>query len=160
MKRTMLFIVLMLGFSLSAFAQEEHSEDEFAIGLGFEWNMNSRKNFAMGAVLGYDYNIPAAVPFAMGVTVTASNSFFGAAAIEPAAMFRWYFLEKGHTGLFAQVDLGAFLFFDQGDFTPYFLGGLCGGFRLPLGSRFYVEPYGRIGYPFAFGIGAMAGIRF
>jgi len=157
MKRKILFTVLLLGFGLCVFAQEgEH----MAVGLGLEWNMNSRKNFAMGAVLGYDYNLPAAIPFAMGVTVTTSNTFFGAIAIEPAAMFRWYFLGKGHLGFFAQVDLGTFLFFDNGDFTPYFLGGLRGGCRLPFGSMFYVEPYGRIGYPFAFGIGALAGIRF
>jgi len=157
MKRKILLVIVILGFGLCAFAQEE---EKTAVGLGLEWNMNSIKNFAAGAVLGYDYNLPAAVPFAMGVTVTASTNFFGAIAIEPAAMFRWYFLEKGHSGFFAQVDLGTFLFFDDGDFTPYFLGGLRGGYRLPFGSKFYVEPYGRLGYPFAFGIGALAGIMF
>jgi len=41
-----------------------------------------------------------------------------------------------------------------------FLGGLRGGYRFTLASHFYVEPYGRIGYPFAFGIGALAGLMF
>jgi len=139
----------------------EQGEKKFAVGAGLEWDMNSRKNFAMGAALGFDYNLPVAkFPFATGVTLTASTNFSGFSVLEPAALFRWYFLGKGHTGFFTQADVGAFLVFENGDFIPMFLGGLRGGFRMPLGSMFYAEPYGRLGYPFAFGIGALAGIRF
>jgi hypothetical protein len=36
---------------------------------------------------------------------------------------------------------------------------LRGGYRMPVGSLWYIEPYGRGGYPFVFGIGVMAGVR-
>jgi len=40
------------------------------------------------------------------------------------------------------------------------MGGLRAGYRLPLGDMFFIEPFGRVGYPFMFGIGALAGVRF
>jgi len=160
MKRTVLFIVLIFGLRLCAFAQVDQNDKKFALGLGLEWNMNARANFAGGGVLGFDYNLPFAIPFAMGMTVTYSNNFSGFSAIEPAAMFRWYFLGNGHKGFFAQADVGTFLVFEDGNLIPLFLGGLRGGFRLPFSSMFYFEPYGRIGYPFAFGIGITIGIMF
>jgi len=154
MKRTLLLTIVILGFSLCAFTQEEK---KMALGLGPEFNMNSRENFAVGAALGFDYNI--ARSFAAGLTVTGSSNFSGIAVIEPAALFRWYFLGNGHTGFFAQADAGAYLVLEDGDITPLFLGGLRAGYRLPLGSSFYIEPYGRAGYPFAFGVGLLAGVR-
>jgi len=157
MKRKNLLVTMILGCCLCAFAQ---TGEKCAVSLGLEWNMNARENFSGGAVLGFDYKLPLAIPFAVGVTAIYSNNFNGVAAIEPAALFRWYFLGKGHTGFFVQADIGAYLIFEGDDFYPLFLGGLRGGFRLPLGSMFYVEPYGRIGYPFAFGIGITAGIIF
>jgi len=153
----MLFAIMILGMSICAFTQEE---TKMAIDLGPEFNMNSRYNFAGGAVLGFDYNLPVAVaPFAAGISFTTSTNFFGIIILEPAAMFRWYFLGSGHTGLFAQADVGVWLLFEDEETTPLFTGGLRAGYRLPFGSMFYVEPYGRLGYPFAFGIGALAGIR-
>jgi len=161
MKRKILFIIAILGFSLRAFAQEERGEKKFAVGLGLEWNMNARENFAGGAVLGFDYNLPiAAVPFAVGLTVSYSNNFVNFSVIETSAMFRWYFIGNRHTGFFAQADVGAFLTFEDEQFIPLFMGGLRAGYRFLLGSIFYVEPFGRVGYPFMFGIGATAGLIF
>ena len=127
-----------------------------AFGFGPEFNMNSRKNFAGGLVIGFDYMV--SHNYAAGLLFTASHNFNGFTSIEPAALFRWYFLKSGGTLFFAQAEAGAFIFFEDGETTPLFLGGLRGGFRKPMGS-FYVEPYGRIGYPFTFGIGILAGIR-
>jgi hypothetical protein len=45
------------------------------------------------------------------------------------------------------------------DVTPLFDGGLRVGFRIPVGERYYIEPYGRGGYPFVFGIGVMVGVK-
>ena len=128
------------------------------VGLWPEWNMNSRKGFAAGAGLGFDYNLSRF--FAAGLSVTASHNFTAFTAIEPAAMFRWYFSGKNHTGFFAQADAGAYLYMENGQIIPVFMGGLHTGFRLPLGRSFYIEPYGRGGYPFAFGVGVAAGMRF
>jgi hypothetical protein len=151
--KSFLFTILFLIFTTVSFAQEKKA----AIGIGPEWNMNSRENFAGGAIISFDYNLPHS--FALGLSVTASSNFSGITVIEPAALFRWYFL-GGYGGFFVQADAGAYLVLEDGELTPMFLGGLRGGFRLPLGSSFYLEPYGRIGYPFAFGIGAIAGVKF
>jgi len=198
MKRTILFTIVILGFSLCAFAQaelaqpesaqddatffqrvgkffldldakadqvdraqNEQGEKRFAAGAGLEWNMNSRKNFGLGFPVSFDYMLPVAVaPLSVGATFTTSVNFTGDTVLEPAAMFRWYFLGSGHTGFFAQADVGAYIIFEDNEIYSLFLGGLRGGYRMPLGSRFYVEPSVRVGYPFAFGVGATAGLRF
>ena len=159
MKRISIFC-LLLCISSSLFAQgsDDTTAPKMAAGFGLEWNMNSRDNFAAGAVIGFDYNLPNS--FAVGLTVSGSTNFSGIAVIEPAALFRWYFLDDRHSGFFAQIDAGTYLVLEDSEVSVLFLGGLRGGLRLPLGQRFFVEPYGRIGYPFFFGIGALAGMRF
>jgi len=154
MKKTILLAALVLALCVNLYAQEQ--EKKAALGIGIEWNMNSRENFAGGAALSFDYALPHSL--AVGLNAGASSNFTGITVIEPAALFRWYFL-GGYNGFFAQADCGAYLILEDGEFTAMFLGGLRGGFRIPLKS-FYIEPYGRIGYPFAFGIGALAGIKF
>ena len=158
MKRTFLFTALVLAVALCpGFAQEP----KMAIGLGPEFNMDSRENFAGGAALAFNYNLPvAAAPLTVGVTITGSYNFDGIFVGEPTALFRWYFLGGGHTGFFVQADLGAFLILEDGDLTPMFDGGLRAGYRIALGEMFYLEPYARGGYPFVFGVGVLAGLRF
>jgi hypothetical protein len=104
-KKSIIIITLILINSLCAFAQDEQGEKKAAVNLGLEWNMNARENFAGGAVIGFDINLPYSL--AIGLTVTYSNNFSGISVIEPAALFRWYFLGNGHTGFFAQADAGA-----------------------------------------------------
>jgi hypothetical protein len=144
---------LIFALSANLYAQEKKA----SLGIGAEWNMNSRENFAGGAVLSFDYALPHSL--ALGINVTASSNFGGITVIEPAALFRWYFL-GGYGGFFLQADCGAYLIFEDEELTAMFLGGLRGGFRFPIKTNFYIEPYGRIGYPFAFGIGVSAGIKF
>jgi hypothetical protein len=144
---------LIFALSVNLYAQEKKA----SLGIGAEWNMNSRENFAGGAIISFDYALPHSL--ALGLNVTASSNFSGIAVIEPAALFRWYFL-GGYNGFFFQADGGAYLIFEDEELKTMFLGGLRGGFRLPLKSSFYLEPYGRIGYPFAFGIGVLTGIKF
>jgi len=142
-------------------AQNEHGEKRFAAGAGVELNLNARDTVAMGFPFSFDYNLPtAAAPFAVGANVIVSSGFAGATVLETAASFRWYFLGSKHVGFFTQADLGAYLIFEDEKTHPLFLGGLRGGYRLPFGSMFYVDPYVRLGYPFVFGFGALAGIRF
>ena len=155
MKRVLFVTIVFLVSGLCAFAQDGK---KMAVGLGLEWDMNARENFAAGAVLSFDYAIFRS--FAAGVSVTYSHNFSNNMAIEPAALFRWYFLEMGNIRFFAQADAGAFLFMEDGETSPMFQGGLRVGLRLPVGQRFYVEPFGRGGYPFAFGVGVAGGVRF
>ncbi len=148
--------------------EDETSSDESTVSakkmslrIGPEWNMNARENFAAGAVIGFDYGFLGM--FAAGLSLTASSNFNGITVLEPAAAFRWYFLPRNkgtYSGFFVQADIGAYLVFEDGGPSTLFDGGLRAGFRLPLGKMFYIEPYGRVGYPFVFGLGAAAGIRF
>ena len=158
MKHRYLFFIAILFFAGTVCATAQ--ENKAAIGLGLEWNMNSREDFGGGAVIGFDYNLPVSVPLALGAVVTTSYNFNNIVIVEPAALFRWYFLNSGRQGFFAQADLGAHILLEDGAAELRFLGGLRGGYRLPLAKVLYIEPYGRIGYPFAFAIGAMAGVQF
>jgi outer membrane protein OmpA-like peptidoglycan-associated protein len=142
-----------------------HDGGKWALGLGPEWNMDSYRFFAAGAAFALDFNLPHSM--AVGLTVDSSFKGTGFTALEPAALFRWYFLGKGHFGFFVQADVGAFLYFEgygrdeyQGQIKPFVLGGGRVGYRFPLGKMFYIEPYARGGYPFAYGVGVNAGIRF
>ena len=148
------FVLLFLLCGLAVFAQE----NKMSAGLGLEWNMNSRHNFAGGAVLAFDYAL--FDNFSLGATLTVSNNFFGITVIEPTGHARGYVWENCHGRLFLQVDLGAFIILEdpENSLLPEF--GLRAGFRKPLKSSFYIEPYGRLGYAFAFSIGLMAGISF
>jgi hemin uptake protein HemP len=159
------FIALFLLVASGIFAQDEEgiitdetNANKMAVAAGAEWNMNSRNNFAGGAALAFDHNLGAS--FALGINAAVSYNFAEIVVVEPAAFFRWYFLGSNHTGWFAQTDLGAYLVFEDDELTTLFLGGLRGGIRLPLGNTFFIEPYGRVGYPFMFGVGVLAGVRF
>jgi hypothetical protein len=153
----LLFLLLTL-LTLLTTAGISAQEAKAAIGIGPEWNMNSRDNFAAGTALSFDSRLPHS--FALGLNAGASTNFSGITVIEPAALLRRYFSTSGDSGLFIQAEAGASLIFEGGEITPLFAGGLRGGFRLPLKASFYIEPYGRIGYPFVFGIGMAVGIRF
>jgi len=168
-KKIILMLVIVLTMSFNVFAQEtdaaEVAEAEFeasevrifSVGLGPEWNMNSAENFAAGLGLSFDYQLPKT--FAAGITISASNNFNDTTTLEFGALFRIYLLGVGHNGFFTQFDAGASLILDDGDMTPVFMGGLRTGHRLNVGSAGYFEPYFRIGYPFAFGVGALGGMR-
>ena len=152
-------LVMFLFCNFFIFADETTGKTQkAAIGIGPEWNMNARDNFAAGAVLAFDYSFGSS--FAAGINVTASSNFSGITVLEPAALFCWYFPGSDHVGWFVQAEAGTYLVLEDGDVTPMFLGGIRAGLRLPLGSLFFIEPFGRFGYPFAFGVGCLAGVKF
>ena len=126
------------------------------LGPGVEWNMNADRKYAFGAALGVDYNVFNS--FAAGISLGVSNNFSALTAVEAAGTFRWYVFSENRTGVFAQADGGLFLYMEDVKVKPMALGGLRVGFRLPLGAMFYIEPYARGGYPFAFSIGMSAGM--
>ena len=154
-----LFIIMLLASSLSAFAQEKNeTANHMAVGFGLEWNMNARHYYAGGTSISFDYKLPN--HYAIGVIVTGSTNFFGFSVIEPTILLRGYIQKDEYQGLFLQIDVGPFIIFEKGKIIPMFEIGARGGYRFIFGSSFYVEPYGRLGIPFAFGIGAIAGICF
>ena len=154
---------LMLAAGQNLFAQTEAGSKRIAVYTGPEFNMNSRENFAGRVSLGLDFSLPSH-PMAIGVEAAGSYNFSNAVVIEAEAFFRWYFPGKRHTGFFAQAEAGLYYIMENmngfRDKFPMFLGGLRAGYRLPLGQSFFIEPYVRGGYPFVFGIGVLAGIRF
>jgi hypothetical protein len=154
MKKWLLLAILVSGLYLCAFAQEK----KMSMGAGVEWNMDSRHDFAAGAVLNFLYNLP--WTSSLGLSFTGSMNFNKIYVLEPALIVRKYFSQDHHSGLFIQFNTGAFIAFEEKGITPMIMSGLACGYRIPLKSSFYIEPYGRAGYPFAFGLGVMAGICF
>jgi len=160
MKKIFFMFILILAVCLCAFAQ---NEKKMAASLGVEWNMNTREMFAGGLVLSFDYNLPvSAAPLALGLAVSGNYNFDDTMIIEFVTFFRWYFLGKGHKGWFAQAEIGYSLIKEEGnDNLPLPISaGLRAGYRFPLGSLFFVEPFGRLGYSYLFGVGVTGGLRF
>jgi hypothetical protein len=134
---------------------------KISVSLGPEWNMNSREKFAGGLVLGFEYNFLYYYPFALGLIISASNNFRGFTVAETTAMFRWYYSpEEMSVRFFAQIEAGVYLIPEDGTVLSMFNGGIRLGYRIPFNTFLYCEPYGRLGYPFVFGMGVMVGWRF
>jgi len=154
MSKKIFFAVFLMALGITAFSQEK----KVAAGVGLEFNMDSRHNFAGGASVHFDYALPK--NSALGLFISANTNFFGINVIESAIFYRAYFPENDHSGFFVQPYAGVFVIFEDGEITPLPLLGVGGGYRFLLGSSFYLEPVGRLGYPYAFGIGLVAGMRF
>lgn len=128
----------------------------FAEGLGY-----SRYSVAFGGGLAFggSFNNKG-----LGITMLYAQDAEKFIFLEALAHFRLYFLRsKINTGLFLQAEGGIVLFarekFEGADnFSP--AAGLCAGWRFPLGTRWYIEPCVRGGYPYIFGAGVSGGIRF
>ena len=110
--------------------------------------------FGGGASLGLDLSRN----FAFGMKVAFSHDTGTLGTLEPSALFRLY-LPMGDTYPFVQMDFGASIFFEDSKSYPFFLGGLCAGWRFRPG-RWYIEPSLRAGYPFIWGMGLSVGLYF
>jgi hypothetical protein len=154
MKKWILLVLFFSGIYMCVYAQEK----KMSIGFGAEWNMASRHDFAGGAAFNLLYNLPGSST--LGLSFTGSMNFNKIYVMEPVFLVRRYSSQDKHSGFFLQFDIGAFIAFEEEGITPMIMSGLAAGYRIPLGSFFYFEPYGRAGYPFAFGLGAMLGICF
>ena len=157
--KTVILITVLFSVGSNLYAGEDKLSRKIAIGLGPEWNMNSHHNFAGATVLSFDYSLPS-VPLALGINASSSYNFSQTVVLEASPFLRWYFPGSKHTGLFVQADAGFTYIMEDTDRYPMFMGGLRMGYRLSLGSLFFIEPFARGGYPFVFGIGLSAGLRF
>jgi len=153
--KKVLALLLLLGCVLAVNAAEEK---KMSAGIGLEWNMDSRHNFAGGTLLTFDYKLPRFA--SLGFFLAGSSNFRNTHVIEPAFVFRAYLREYEFAGFFFQNELGISFITEDGDLTLRPLVGFGAGYRFLLDQSFYVEPYGRLGYPFAFGLGVIGGIRF
>jgi len=153
--KKLLVLCIFLSISAGLYAQVGNVFDDFFLSAGPELNANTREGAAIGGsvIFGTDF----LKIFAGGLRVIISNNFGEITTIEPLLFFRFY-PPLGIKGLFAQLELGASLFLEGGGVYPAFSAGLSAGWRFSLTEKFYIEPYIRGGYPFAWGIGITAGI--
>ena len=135
-----------------------------SLGLILEGNKNSVSAVAPAVGLYFDYNFTR--KFSAGIKALLSyDAFYKESSIytlEPIAFFRLYLVSpsgESSTGLFIEADGGASLIFVDSDAKISFSGGATLGFRKELNS-FYLEPSLRLGYPYIFGAGINAGLRF
>jgi hypothetical protein len=152
-----IFVMLCLSCTAGGlFAQTTLFPSMFA-GLGIETNANTRKGATLGGNLlcAVDLNRQ----FSAGLKMALSGDLHTVTTLEPAALFRYY-LPLPINGFFTQAELGASIFFENGNSYSAFMGGLAAGWRYNIGKRWYIEPSVRGGYPFAWGIGFQAGLRF
>ena len=153
MKKALIIMVLVFILGISSFAQDK----KIAFGYGVEMNLNAEDGNAGGAILSFDVNL--FQRFATGVSVTMSGDSYDNGVLETAIIGRGYF-SSFHKGFFIQGDLGLSVINLRDEktfFEPLF--GIQGGYRLVIGEFFFAEPHIRVGYPFVFGIGIVAGFR-
>jgi hypothetical protein len=152
MKRTFLCVFLLAASGWCVFAEIP----EIFIGLGPETNADTRKGAALGGVITAGMGINK--HFAAGLKAGFFCDFNTVNTLEAMGFFRYY-LPLPIEGFFVQAELGAPIFFEHGNVFPSFLGSLAAGWRCNLGRMFFLEPSVRGGYPFAWGVGIMVGIR-
>ena len=117
-----------------------------SIGLGFALGSEDRVSLGLKGMY--------AIPLAEEDFTTIEITFF----------FRVY-LSEAASGFFAQLTYGSSIFLGDSAVSLPAEGGLISigitaGMRLPLGSRFFIEPYIRGGYPYYGGIGLSTGVTF
>ncbi|MCL2069585.1 MAG: hypothetical protein FWH19_01190 [Treponema sp.] len=158
MKKPLVLVILLVFFFTPGVFAQETKESSMSAGLGLEWNWDSRHDFAGGIPVNIIYDIHR--DFSLGLNVTGSYNFFSMEALELSILARSYIDKNRRLGTFIQGEMGAFIIFEEEGITPMPLLGFHLGYRHLLTRLFYLEPYGRLGYPFGFGIGLTAGILF
>jgi len=132
------------------------ADDKFFVGLGPEFNENTRHGVAFGGVFHAGMNFTQRISF--GVKVGCFYDFESIIAVDPSVFFRYYIpiIE----GLFVQAEAGSIIFFEDGESYPAVLGGLAAGWHYNFGKKWYLEPFVRSGYPHLWGVGVVMGLRF
>jgi hypothetical protein len=168
-----LFFFVILAFSMSAavFAQSDGpvdeeaaapppSREEFFIAPVAEALFYGRYNMAYGGgiALGYGTGISLGIKL---VVMFGMESFL---STEVQFFLRCYFFGvNAGTGPFIQINAGPVFFSEsKPEFSGYgtISAGLAAGWRIPLGKRFFIEPFIRGGYPYLAGGGLSGGFRF
>jgi len=147
---------------IPAFPAFSQADGSFWISPAAEMSMYDASNAAFGGGL--------ALGCGSGVSVGLKASFFasagGISTIELNFLLRYFFLgADAVSGPFLQLTAGPAFFFRQDDSIaiPSELGmvsaGLAFGWRF-LFNRLFIEPAIRGGFPYLFGAGLSAGVRF
>lgn len=135
-----------------------------ALGVAVELNKNSLESVAPAIGVGFNYGFSRKI--SAGIKLLASHDLHekdnDLTVIEPIAAIRFYIVSptgEPASGLFLEGLVGASILLVNSDTKA--VGNIGGGlgYRFTLGS-FYIEPAFRAGYPYLFGLGVSAGIRF
>jgi len=127
--------------------------DSVFLGVGPEFNMNSRENFAGGLGLYSGLNLNQR--FALGLKINYNYNFKNMSILESATLLRFYPINQR---FFLQTETGVSIIFDYSYNNLKFLGGLNTGWTFLLGKRLFIEPIFRVGYPYLFGISLNLGL--
>ena len=161
--KTAFFAFVIFLLSITVVHAQEKGEFSFFAAPALEIINYGRDTPAIGGgiTLGGGGNI------SMGISLLFFQSFDTALSSMETNIFLRFSLRRFEIvkGLFVQVNAGAVLFFSWNDIelparAGTFSTGIAAGWTFPLGERFYVEPYLRLGYPYYGGIGVSAGIKF
>jgi hypothetical protein len=159
MKRTIGRFVLPLFFALVPLLSVSAKEG-FFIAPAVETSLFSAEKAAFGAGLafGYDGGIT------MGYRALVFADPDGLVTLELCLFLRVYLPLGRQDGFFIQAGAGPSVLAPDGVLFPPKISatsaGISLGWRFPLGSRFYIEPALRAGYPYVAGAGVSAGFRF
>ncbi|WP_303921178.1 hypothetical protein [Treponema berlinense] len=133
-------------------------------GLLLETNKNSLDFIAPSLGFAFDYS-----PwrkFSMGTKGTVSYDVYEKnnelVTLETLFFFKFYIVSLSGepvSGIYTELQAGCSTFFVNSGIMTGFNGGISTGYRFVM-DNFYIEPEFRFGYPYIFGCGVYAGMRF
>ena len=150
--------VCALFLTLPAFWTYAEEPKEFFLGIPCDVNFYSRSGIAFGGGLFFGFEGDGT---ALGIRTLYCRDMDNVQTLEVTAFVRVYVPDiSGHSGLFAQLNLGPCLFWEEdNDERGVYCAGFGLGWRFLLGKRWFMEPSVRAGYPFLAGAGVAAGLR-
>ncbi len=135
-----------------------------SVGIIAEANKNSLEFISPSAGFVFDYSLWR--KFSSGIKLYVSHDVTekqnNLSTVETLGYLRFYIVSLSGepvSGLFTEFQAGSSFFFINSRFKNVINGGLSSGYRFTFNS-FYLEPELRFGYPYLFGCGISAGMRF
>ena len=152
------FLMLMLCVTSGLFAL-----DSIFTGVGVEINGHTRNGMAVGGGLLFGLDLDQ--QHSMGLRTSFFHNLATVSCLETNILIRYYIPQASGLfgfdgGLFAQAELGLIVFFEYGKVFPAFSGGAAAGWRINMGTFWFIEPTIRVGYPHMWGLNLMTGPRF
>jgi len=160
-----ILVIFLLVPVYSVYSDDEapaKTAQDFWISLGGDASMYSYTGMSYGGSLSFGYGSGSSIGLKL-------SYFFNEESIdtfEICLLLRFYILGKNaYSGPFFQFLGGASLFNRSGDFAipsnvGIFSAGLGFGWRFLFADRFFIEPFIRGGFPYAFGGTVSVGVRF
>ena len=161
----LLFLIFLLFCAVSVFAV---GEDNFEKG---DFWVCPAGEAALYTPSGYSCGVGLALGYGRGMSIGLKTVWFlernGISALEINCLLRFYFYgNRAYYGPFLQIIGGPTLFYSQNSEVSLpagmgiFTFGASVGWRFLLFNRVFLEPSVRTGYPYLFGAGISAGVRF